>query len=114
MPSTQPNLQTEEAEADSLDLNFELRRIVGRAVGFVQGRQATESFFALTYEELAQAQIDRIEGVGFAGRPNELERIDSIENELLGAVEQIRSIPPENFLLADPDKDVNTLEDPPE
>ena len=56
----------------------------------------------------ADQQIERIEGKGTATRPNELERVDKIESDLLNAVAQIRDIPPENFLLADPTRDVNT------
>lgn len=92
----------------SLDLNFELRRVLNNAYGFVQGQQATQSFSALTYEELANDQIERIEGPGTTLRPNELDRIDKMEQELLKLVDQVRTIPPENFLLSDPAKDVNT------
>lgn len=92
----------------SLDLNFELRRVLSNAYSFVQGQQATQSFSALTYEELANDQIERIEGPGTVLRPNEIDRIDHMEQELLNLVEQVRTIPPENFLLSDPEKDVNT------
>lgn len=95
-------------EGAKQDLNFELRRIIGRAYALVQGRRASESFFATTYEELADQQIWRIEGPSTAARPNELERIDAIEREYLSAIEQIRDIPPEQFLLSDPARDVNT------
>lgn len=82
--------------------------MLNQAVGAVQGRQVAESFFAVTYEELADQQIERIEGKGTTTRPNELERLDKIESDLLNAISQIRDIPPENFILADQTRDVNT------
>lgn len=108
MPNVDSPSQQANQEAPSLDLNLELRRVLNQSVGAVLGRQNTESFYALTYEELADQQIERIEGKGTATRPNELERVDKIESDLLNAVAQIRDIPPENFLLADPTRDVNT------
>lgn len=112
MPSVDSPSQQSNKEAPSLDLNFELRRVLNQSIGAVLGRQTTESFYSLTYEELADAQIERIEGQGTSTRPNELERVNKIESDLLNAVSQIRSIPPENFLLADPSRDVNTPVDP--
>jgi hypothetical protein len=106
-PSNQEN-----QEAQALDQNFELRRILNQALGAVQGRQTTESFFALTYEELADQQIERIEGKGTTTRPNELERINQIESDLLNLVSQVRNVPPENFLLSDRSRDVNTPVEP--
>ena len=82
--------------------------MLNQAVGAVQGRQVAESFFAVTYEELADQQIERIEGKGTITRPNALERLDKIESDLLNAISQIRDIPPENFILADQTRDVNT------
>ena len=101
-------------EAPALDLNEELRRVLNQSIGAVLGRQTTESFYAVTYEELADQQIERIEGKGTETRPNELERVNKIESDLLNAVSQIRTIPPENFLLADPTRDVNTPVEPAE
>lgn len=112
MPSVDSPSQQANKEAPSLDLNFELRRVLNQSIGAVLGRQTTESFYSLTYEELADAQIERIEGKGTVTRPNELERVNKIESDLLSAVAQIRGIPPENFLLADPSRDVNTPVDP--
>ena len=76
------------------------------------GRQTTESFYALTYEELLEAQIKRISDKGTDVRPSELERVDKVESELLSVVAQLRKLPPESFLLKDPSRDVNTPVDP--
>lgn len=112
MPSVSAPSQTAKQEAVSLDMNMSLRSILSRAVGSVLGRQLSESFHAVTYEELADQQIERIEGQGTSTRPNELERLASLESDLLNAVAQIRNIPPENFILADRSVDVNTPVDP--
>lgn len=112
MPSVDSPSQQANQEALSLDLNFELRRVLGQSIAAVLGRQTTESFFALTYEELADQQIERIEGKGTLTRPNELERVNKIESDLLSALAQIRNIPPENFLPADASRDVNTPVEP--
>lgn len=106
--------QQDSREGASLNLNEELRRVLNQSLGAVQGRQTTESFFALTYEELADQQIERISGKGTATRPNELERVNRVEQDLLNAAAQIRNIPPEQFLLSDPTRDVNTPVDPDE
>lgn len=112
MPSVDSPSQQSNKEAPALDLNEELRRVLNQSIGAVLGRQTTESFYAVTYEELADQQIERIEGKGTETRPNELERVNKIESDLLNAVSQIRTIPPENFLLADPTRDVNTPVEP--
>ena len=101
-------MAAQDDERGSQDVNFELRRVLNDGYAFVLGRQATQAFGALTYEELADRQIDRIEGGGTLLRPNELERIDRMEQDLLDLVEQVRSIPPERFILRDPERDVNT------
>jgi|SRR5690606_15383009 len=98
-------------EREALDLNFELRRILSNSYNYVLGQQATQSFSAITYEELANEQIERIEGAGTPVRPNELERLTRIEREVVSLVEQVREIPPDQFILRDEAADVNT---PPE
>jgi len=108
MPSVDSPSQQSNQESDSLDLNLELRRVINNSVGSVLGRQTSESFFAVTYEELADQQIERISGKGTTTRPNELERVNRIEQEMLSLVEQVRNIPPEKFLLSNPEQDVNT------
>lgn len=108
MPSVDSPSQKSNSESESLDLNTELRRVLNNAIGAVQGRQTSESFFAITYEELADAQIERISGKGTTTRPNELERVDKIEQEMLALVQQVRNIPPDKFILSDSATDVNT------
>ncbi len=94
------------------DEKIELRRVINDAYAFVVGRQATQTFGAVTYEELADQQIERIEGTGTVLRPNELSRIDKVEQDLKNMIAQIRDIPPERFVLSNPDRDVNTTSEP--
>lgn len=112
MASVDGPSQKSNKESEGLDLNTELRRVINNAVGSVQGRQTSESFFAVTYEELADQQIERITGKGTTARPNELERVNKVESDLLALVEQVRNIPPEKFILSDSSTDVNTPVDP--
>lgn len=112
MPSVDSPSSQANQESDSLDLNFQLRLVINQSLGAVQGRQTSESFAAITYEELADQQIERITGPGTSTRPNELERVNKIASDMLNAVAQIRSIPPEKFILSDPAQDVNTPVDP--
>ena len=108
-PNSNQVPQTEEArESKTLDMNFELRLVINQALGAVQGRQTSQSFAAITYEELAEQQIARIKDPGTTARPNELERINKIEADLISAVEKVRTIPPEQFILKDERRDVNT------
>lgn len=108
MPSVESPSTEYNQESASIDQNEKLRRVLNQALGAVLGRQLTESFSAITYEELASAQIARIEGVGTAVRPCELEQVDRIEADLLNLVEQVRNRPPEDFLSSDASRDVNT------
>lgn len=108
MPSVDSPSKQSNQEAAGLEQNEELRRVINQSLGAVLGRQSTESIFALTYEELVDAQIERIEGKGTDVRPNELERVNKVESDLLNVVEKIRSMPPESFLMSDSTRDVNT------
>lgn len=98
-------------EQNALDLNFEIRRVLNNAFHFIQGQQFTQGAGAVTYEELADQQIERIEGRGTSTRPNEFDRIARMESQLLAVVDQIKQIPPENLLLKDGIRDVNTPEE---
>lgn len=114
MPSVDAPSQQYNKDAGTLDQNEELRRVIGTSFAAVAGRQNSESLYAITYEELANAQIERITGQGTDVRPNELERVNKVEGDLLSIVEKIRAMPPESFIMSDPDRDVNTSASPPD
>jgi hypothetical protein len=106
-PSEQQN---EEIQAQQR--NDELRRILNNSYAFVQGEQNTQAFSALTYEELADQQIEAIEGAGTEARPTELERLDKMEDAFLSIVSEIKAADPSQFILRNQNTDVNTPVEP--
>ena len=86
------------------------RRALNDALASMLGTQANKTFQAFTFEEAVDLQIEAIEGTGTALRPNRLERVDKIEQEMLKAVTELKDVPPEQFLEPDPTEDVNTEE----
>ncbi len=95
-------------------VNLDIRRDLSDAFAFVQGQQNVQSFAALTPEELYDQQIERIEGADTDTRPNELHRIDKLENSILKTVEKVKALPPEAFIDPDETTDVNTSANVPE
>jgi DNA repair ATPase RecN len=96
--------------------NNRIRRILSNAYAALLGSQTTKSFSAFTFEEAMDAHVDRIEGDSTPIRPNLLERVDNIENQVLRTLEEIKATPPEYFEKRDntPDLYTNTPEDPDE
>lgn len=86
------------------------REAVNNAYAALSAQQYTQSALAFTFEEALDAQIDRIEGKSTALRPNQMERVDRIENDILKSVEDLKLIPPEKIVEPDPEEDVNTDE----
>lgn len=84
------------------------RRALNNALAALLGTQNNKVFSAFTFEDAVDLQIERIEGAGTTLRPNRLDRVDRIENELIKAVAELKEVPPEQFLETDPDNDVNT------
>ena len=85
------------------------RRALNNGLAALVGAQHRQTFQAFTFEEAVDLQIERIEGASTTLRPNQLDRVDRIENELTKAIEELKKVPPEQFLEAKPDEDVNTL-----
>lgn len=114
MANEPTSVTEEEGQAGATqDLNQTLRRSLSHAYAALVGDQTAQSFSAFTLEEALDAQIERIEGKGSAIRPNLLDRVNRVLSETVQAVEQIKQMPPEAFIEADSDKDVNTPEDEP-
>lgn len=86
------------------------RRAFENAYAALLGQQNINSFAAFTFEEAVDQQIERIEGKGTTIRPNLLVRVDRIESQLLQAVEEMRKVPPDQFIERKPEEDVNTDE----
>jgi len=92
------------------DFHFVERRAVNNAYAALVGRQYTESQQAFTFEEALDAHIEAIEGKDDPLHPNELNRVRRIRNELNAAVDAIKALPPEAFVLEASEEDVNTEE----
>ena len=88
--------------------NNKEREALSNAYAALVGQQSIQTWTAFTFEEAMDAQIERIEGSSSDKRPNELERVDRIEQETLAAIAALRDAPPEQFLEASSDDDVNT------
>lgn len=84
------------------------REALSDAYGALVGQQSVQSWTAFTIEEALDAQIERISGASTSKRPNELERVDRIEQDALAAVAALRETPPEQFLESNSSQDVNT------
>jgi len=78
-----------------------MREVLGNAYGFVRGRQYTETIANITYEELLDAAIDRIEGVKGRSdvRGTKLDRVISIKDEITQAVDTVKKLPPNQWQL---------------
>lgn len=91
--------------------NTREREALSNAYAALLGQQSIQSWTAFTFEEAVDAQIELIEGAATDKRPNELGRVDRIEQDCLAAVAALRELPPEQFLEPDPEQDVNTPRD---
>lgn len=82
-------------------LNLQMREVIGGAYAFVRGRQYTETVANITYEELLDAAIDRIEGVKGRSdiRGTRLDRVEKIKAEISQAVDTVKSLPPSQWQL---------------
>jgi hypothetical protein len=82
-------------------LNLQMREIIGRAYSFVRGRQYTETVANITYEELLDAAIDRIEGTKGRSdvRGTKLDRVNKIKEEISQAVDTVKKLPPNQWQL---------------
>ena len=102
-------------------MNQNMRQILNDAYAFVRGCDYNQTVANLTYEELLDAAIDRIEGTANSGnvRSTKLDRITKIKNDLVSAVETIKSKPASAWVAnnadaVQPDDSVNTPEEPEE
>jgi len=84
------------------------REVLANAYGFVEGQKAVQSFSALTPEDLMDRFIERVSGKDTQSRPNVLNRIAKVKNDILASVAKIKALPSDAFRAHDPTKDVNT------
>ena len=88
--------------------HLDQRRALNNGYAALVAEQQTQTFLAFGFEEAVDLRIEAIEGEGDELRPNLLDRVSRIENEVLQAVELLKEVPPEQFLTADALRDVNT------
>lgn len=88
--------------------NLREREALGKAYAALTAQQNIQSWSAFTFEEAVDRQIEDIEGSSTQKRPNQLERVDRIEQDTLSAIARLKEIPPEQFLEPSADSDVNT------
>jgi hypothetical protein len=94
-----------------------MRQYIADAYSFVRGAQFTKSSANVTFEQLIDEALDKIEGTNnvSSARPCKLDRIKAIKENLSSAVEQVKAAPPEAWVwntdgdVADADK-ANTEE----
>lgn len=82
-------------------LNLKMRELLSDAYGFVRGRQYNKTAANITYEELLDAAIDRIEGTKGRSdiRPTTLERIAKIKAGVGQAVDVVKKRPPHEWAI---------------
>lgn len=88
--------------------NFQLRVAISDAYAAIDSARTTQTFAAITFEDLLDQQIERISGASTQQRPNALDRVTQIVNSVMDAVSQLKNLPPEQFQQADDTRDVNT------
>lgn len=95
-------------DAVSQQYNLELRTSLSDAYAAVEGNKNTQSFFAVTFEEVAQRQITRLTTSPTPNRPSPPQAIQNVLNNVMAAVAKIQAQPPASFADPDPTQDVNS------
>ena len=82
-------------------LNLQLRETLANAYTFIRSRQYTESVANITYEELLDQAVGRIEGTEGRNevRSTKLERVQKIKSEISQAVATVKSRPPQEWAI---------------
>lgn len=99
-----PVVSTPQTQAQNLNL----RTALSNAYAAVEGAKAVQSFSAYTLEDALSDQVTIISGPGTPTRPNELDSIQAILNNVTQAATQIQNLPPDAFDDPNPSTDVNT------
>ncbi len=106
MPSQQERALEEKAQARQQ----RQRQALNNAYATILADQNTQTFLNFGFEEALDLQIEEIEGESTKVRPNALERLDGIEQQVATAVEQLKAVPDEAFQAANEEEDANTEE----
>jgi len=100
--------QSQVDEQAKQDANMKLREALNDAYGALEAQKSVQSFVAFTFEEAMQNQLDRLTGTSTRLRPNELDRVTRIVQNVTTAISIVRQTPPEAFLDPSEARDVNT------
>jgi hypothetical protein len=103
-----------DAKSEQTKLNLRMREIVNNAYSFVRGREYTKQMSNVTFEQLLDEAIDRIEGTPgkVPLRATNLDRVKKIKNDITSAVDTIKAKPPSSWVLTeDTEENVNTPEE---
>lgn len=94
------------ANKQQTKLKMQMREILGNAYSFVRGRQYTKTISNITYEELIDAAIDRIEGTqGVTNvRSTIKDRVKKIKEEIVQAVDTVKKQPPSYWQIESDDR----------
>jgi hypothetical protein len=86
-------------------LNLQLRQVMSDAYTFVRSRQYTETVANITYEELLDAAIGKIEGTSGRSdvRATRLDRVQKLKEQISSAVTNIKKRPPQEWAIESDD-----------
>jgi hypothetical protein len=90
--------------------NIDIRVSLHDAFTFVESYKSAQSFSAFTAEEAHDRFIERVEGRGTPYRPNVIDRIDRIGQNISAVVAKVKAMPDEAFRRHEAKNDVNTKE----
>lgn len=106
-----PKSKQDEAFEQALRQSHLRQRIAfNNAYSALLAQQNVQSFQAFTFEDALDNQIEEIEGAGTELRPNQLDRVTRIFQEVTAAAALIQSLPDEAFQDPNAEEDVNTPE----
>jgi enoyl reductase-like protein len=93
-------------KAKQTRLNLKMREVLARSYAFVRSREYTETVANITYEELLDKAIDRIEGTKGRSdvRSTRMDRVQKIKNEIESAVDTVKKLPPSYWALDSDDR----------
>jgi len=89
------------------DTTATLRETVNNAYGYLKGSENTDSFQAVTFEEMMQRQLDSITGKNGSGS-SEMQRIQKVQADLVSCVDTIKNTAQDKFPKDPNAKAVNT------
>ena len=104
--NTRKKNQDEKQQQTNVDIRISLHN----AFTFVESYKSAQSFSAFTVEEAHDRFIERVEGKGTPFRPNVIDRIDRIGQNISAVISMVKAMPDDAFRRHDAKDDVNTKE----